>query len=129
MLIDAVNALNAAVKGLDALGRESLRLRTGEHGRQGTPVLRRPVHRRPKAVVEGRGQAAHLRGERSERLRAEQPDRLRVDPHDHDAVVTGAVVLGIAMALWMAITISRGLSKAVSAAQSVAAGDLTGTWP
>ncbi len=28
------------------------------------------------------------------------------------AVVTGAVVLGIAMALWMAITISRGLSKA-----------------
>ncbi|KIU26297.1 chemotaxis protein, partial [Methylobacterium radiotolerans] len=41
------------------------------------------------------------------------------------AVVTGAVVLGLAMALWIAISISRGLSKAVSAAQSVAAGDLT----
>ncbi|MET7243360.1 methyl-accepting chemotaxis protein, partial [Methylobacterium sp. EM32] len=41
------------------------------------------------------------------------------------AVVSGAVVLGLAMALWMAVSISRGLSKAVSAAQSVAAGDLT----
>ncbi len=41
------------------------------------------------------------------------------------AVVAGAVVLGLAMAFWLAVTISRGLSKAVSAARSVAAGDLT----
>ncbi|MGE7419122.1 HAMP domain-containing methyl-accepting chemotaxis protein, partial [Methylobacterium tarhaniae] len=41
------------------------------------------------------------------------------------AVVIGAVMLGIAMALWLAVTIARGMSKAVSAAQSVAAGDLT----
>ncbi|GJD30265.1 hypothetical protein PMNALOAF_1509 [Methylobacterium adhaesivum] len=41
------------------------------------------------------------------------------------AVSAGAVLLGLVMASWIAITISRGLSKAVSAAQSVAAGDLT----
>ncbi|MGF3027229.1 HAMP domain-containing methyl-accepting chemotaxis protein [Methylobacterium aquaticum] len=41
------------------------------------------------------------------------------------AVVTGAVVVGLAMAVWLALTIARGLSKAVTAAQSVAAGDLT----
>ncbi|KMO11550.1 HAMP domain-containing methyl-accepting chemotaxis protein, partial [Methylobacterium platani] len=41
------------------------------------------------------------------------------------AVVVGAVILGLAMALWLAVAISRGLAKAVSAAQSVAAGDLT----
>ncbi|TNC05790.1 methyl-accepting chemotaxis protein [Methylobacterium terricola] len=41
------------------------------------------------------------------------------------AVVVGAVILGLAMALWMAVTISRGLAKAVAAAQDVAAGDLT----
>ncbi|SFH13697.1 HAMP domain-containing methyl-accepting chemotaxis protein, partial [Methylobacterium gossipiicola] len=40
-------------------------------------------------------------------------------------VAVSAVLLGIAMASWIAITISRGLSKAVASAQSVAAGDLT----
>ncbi|MCJ2036208.1 methyl-accepting chemotaxis protein, partial [Methylobacterium sp. J-068] len=41
------------------------------------------------------------------------------------AVAAGAVLLGVVMASWIAVSISRGLSKAVAATQSIAAGDLT----
>jgi methyl-accepting chemotaxis protein len=41
------------------------------------------------------------------------------------ALVLGAIALGIIMAVWMAVSISRGLAKAVSVARSVADGDLT----
>ncbi|MFC6789092.1 methyl-accepting chemotaxis protein [Methylobacterium komagatae] len=40
-------------------------------------------------------------------------------------VVASAVIIGLAMAIWIAMSISRGLSKAVSSARNVAAGDLT----
>ena len=41
------------------------------------------------------------------------------------ALVLGAIALGVAMALWMALSISKGLAKAVGVARSIADGDLT----
>jgi methyl-accepting chemotaxis protein len=41
------------------------------------------------------------------------------------AVIAGAVAIGLAMALWLSISIARGLQKAVRAATQVAQGDLT----
>ena len=43
------------------------------------------------------------------------------------ALVLGAISLGIAMATWMAISISKGLSRAVNLADAVAIGDLSKT--
>jgi methyl-accepting chemotaxis protein len=43
------------------------------------------------------------------------------------AIVLGAIALGIAMATWMAISISKGLSRAVNLADAVAIGDLSKT--
>ncbi|KMO27057.1 HAMP domain-containing methyl-accepting chemotaxis protein, partial [Methylobacterium aquaticum] len=43
------------------------------------------------------------------------------------AVLAGALLLGLAIATWLAVTISRGLSRAVSLADAVATGDLSQT--
>ncbi|MGE7416223.1 MCP four helix bundle domain-containing protein, partial [Methylobacterium tarhaniae] len=43
------------------------------------------------------------------------------------AVLAGALLLGFAIATWLAVTISRGLSRAVSLADAVAMGDLSRT--
>ncbi|MET7246949.1 methyl-accepting chemotaxis protein, partial [Methylobacterium sp. EM32] len=40
------------------------------------------------------------------------------------AVLAGALLAGLAIAIWLAVTISRGLSRAVSLADAVAMGDL-----
>jgi methyl-accepting chemotaxis protein len=40
-------------------------------------------------------------------------------------IVAAALLTGIAFAIWIAVSISRGLSQAISVAQSLAAGDLT----
>jgi methyl-accepting chemotaxis protein len=41
------------------------------------------------------------------------------------ALVSGAIVLGLAMAFWISLTISRGLRQALGLSDAVAAGDLT----
>jgi len=41
------------------------------------------------------------------------------------AICLAAIVLGAGMAIWMALSISRGLNRAVEVARAVAAGDLT----
>jgi methyl-accepting chemotaxis protein len=41
------------------------------------------------------------------------------------ALVLGAIALGLAMAVWMAVSISKGLSRAVNLANAVAIGDLS----
>ncbi|KQT69247.1 methyl-accepting chemotaxis protein [Aureimonas sp. Leaf427] len=43
------------------------------------------------------------------------------------AIVAGAVLIGIAAALWMSLSISRGLAKSVKLAEDIGAGDLTQT--
>ncbi|KMO11542.1 HAMP domain-containing methyl-accepting chemotaxis protein, partial [Methylobacterium platani] len=43
------------------------------------------------------------------------------------AVLAGALLLGLGIATWLAVAIARGLSRAVSLADAVAAGDLTRT--
>ncbi len=43
------------------------------------------------------------------------------------AVLAGALLLGLAIATWLAVTISRGLSRAVSLADAVSMGDLSQT--
>ncbi|UHC19294.1 methyl-accepting chemotaxis protein [Methylobacterium currus] len=43
------------------------------------------------------------------------------------AVIAGALLLGLAIATWLAVTISRGLSRAVTLADAVALGDLSQT--
>jgi methyl-accepting chemotaxis protein len=41
------------------------------------------------------------------------------------AIVSGAILIGLGMASWIAISISKGLTRAVSAARSISEGDLT----
>ncbi|GGE25457.1 hypothetical protein GCM10011390_51120 [Aureimonas endophytica] len=43
------------------------------------------------------------------------------------AIVIGAVLLGVAAALWMSISIARGLARSVKLAEDIGAGDLTQT--
>ncbi len=124
-LIDAVNALNAAVKAWTPSAEKVFAFGLANTDAKALQYYVGPFTDARKAVVED---VAKLRTYeesvangfvQSTQTAFESTRTIMI------AVVTGAVVLGIAMALWMAITISRGLSKAVSAAQSVAAGDLT----
>jgi methyl-accepting chemotaxis protein len=41
------------------------------------------------------------------------------------AIIAGAIAVGFGMAFWIAISISKGLSRAVSAARTISEGDLT----
>ncbi|GGE25292.1 hypothetical protein GCM10011390_50950 [Aureimonas endophytica] len=43
------------------------------------------------------------------------------------AIVVGAILLGVAAALWMSISIARGLARSVKLAEDIGAGDLTQT--
>ncbi|SFK66415.1 HAMP domain-containing methyl-accepting chemotaxis protein [Methylorubrum salsuginis] len=122
---EAANALSAAVKAWEPSAEKVFALGLANTDAKALRYYVGPFTEARKAVVE---QVGKLRGYEESVAQGFVHDTQESYESTRTiliAVVAGAVLLGLAMAVWMAVSISRGLSKAVNAARSVAAGDLT----
>ncbi len=122
---EAANALSTAVKAWEPSAEKVFALGLANTDAKALRYYVGPFTEARKAVVE---QVGKLRGYEENVAQGFVHDTQESYESTRTiliAVVAGAVLLGLAMAVWMAVSISRGLSKAVNAARSVAAGDLT----
>ncbi|MCJ2058238.1 methyl-accepting chemotaxis protein [Methylobacterium sp. J-048] len=123
--LDGVKAVTAAVKAWEPIGERVFELGLANTDAKALQLLVGPFTQARLAVAE---EAA--------KLRAHEESTAQTYVRDTQAayesmrlmlisVIAGAVAIGFAMAVWLSLSISRGLQRAVDAATSVAQGDLT----
>ena len=122
--LDGARAVTAAIKAWEPIGERIFALGLANTDAKAMQILVGPFTQARTAVI---NEAAKLRAyEESlaqtfvrETQAAYETARLLLI-----GVIAGAVAIGLAMAIWLSLSISRGLQRAVDAASRVAAGDL-----
>ncbi|MCJ2121781.1 methyl-accepting chemotaxis protein, partial [Methylobacterium sp. J-077] len=123
--LDGVKVIAAAIKTWEPIGERIFGLGLANTDAKALQVIVGPFTQARAAVTD---EAAKLRAYEEdvaqtyvrETQAAYESTRLMLV-----SVIAGAVAVGFAMAVWLSLSISRGLQRAVDAATSVAQGDLT----
>ena len=122
--LDGVRAISSALKSWEPIGERIFTLGLANTDAKALQVIVGPFTQARAAVTE---EAAKLRAYEEEVAQnyvrdtqaAYEASRMMLI-----SVIAGAVAIGFAMAVWLSLSISRGLQRAVDAATRVAEGDL-----
>jgi methyl-accepting chemotaxis protein len=121
------SALPIAWKSLDAITRQTVALGVDNSDAKANAVYVGPFSEADVTVMAEAGKLKAYEGTIADGFVADTQHAFESTRTMMIALVVGAIALGIAMATWMALSISKGLSRAVGLADAVAIGDLSKT--